>query len=200
MTTLTFSRSNLAGGFHQAVALIRVIARAFTFASLVFSVLFAFLYVAAPSILRSLARSAALHRGAITVWAAIFLVLMAMYLARIVISALGDWLDRLCERSPKVETAITASLTLIAVAFLGFIAYGSLFERVKSPPVPAPAVLREAQPSGRVLLHFWTHRTPAEARQDSPPPWKTTNVVGAAKIERLGPGHYQVWVHKEGGK
>ena len=194
MTTLTFSRSNLAGGFHQAVALIRVIARAFTFASLVFSVLFAFLYVAAPSILRSLARSAALHRGAITVWAAIFLVLMAMYLARIVISALGDWLDRLCERSPKVETAITASLTLIAVAFLGFIAYGSLFERVKSPPVPAPAVLREAQPSGRVLLHFWTHRTPAEARQDSPPPWKTTNVVGAAKIERLGPGHYQVWV------
>ncbi|MBU2846413.1 MULTISPECIES: hypothetical protein [Acidithiobacillus] len=200
MTTLTFSRSNLAGGFHQAVALIRVIARAFTFASLVFSVLFAFLYVAAPSILRSLARSAALHRGAITVWAAIFLVLMAMYLARIVISALGDWLDRLCERSPKVETAITASLTLIAVAFLGFIAYGSLFERVKSPPVPAPAVLREAQPSGRVLLHFWTHRTPAEARQDSPPPWKTTNVVGAAKIERLGPGHYQVWVHKEGGE
>jgi hypothetical protein len=141
-----------------------------------------------------------LHRGAITVWAAIFLVLMAMYLARIVISALGDWLDRLCERSPKVETAITASLTLIAVAFLGFIAYGSLFERVKSPPVPAPAVLREAQPSGRVLLHFWTHRTPAEARQDSPPPWKTTNVVGAAKIERLGPGHYQVWVHKEGGE
>lgn len=200
MTTLTFSRSNLAGGFHQAVALIRVIARAFTFASLVFSVLFAFLYVAVPSILRSLARSAALHRGAITVWAAIFLVLMAMYLARIVISALGDWLDRLCERSPKVETAITASLTLIAVAFLGFIAYGSLFERVKSPPVPAPAVLREAQPSGRVLLHFWTHRTPAEARQDSPPPWKTTNVVGAAKIERLGPGHYQVWVHKEGGE
>ncbi len=200
MTTLTFSRSNLAGGFHQAVALIRVIARAFTFASLVFSVLFAFLYVAVPSILRSLARSAALHRGAITVWAAIFLVLMAMYLARIVISALGDWLDRLCERSPKVETAITASLTLIAVAFLGFIAYGSLFERVKSPPVPAPAVLREAQPSGRVLLHFWTHRTPAEARQDSPPPWKTTNVVGAAKIERLGPGQYQVWVHKEGGE
>ena len=200
MTTLTFSRSNLAGGFHQAVALIRVIARAFTFASLVFSVLFAFLYVAVPSILRSLARSAALHRGAITVWAAIFLVLMAMYLARIVISALGDWLDRLCERSPKVETAITASLTLIAVAFLGFIAYGSLFEPVKSPPVPAPAVLREAQPSGRVLLHFWTHRTPAEARQDSPPPWKTTNVVGAAKIERLGPGHYQVWVHKEGGE
>ncbi len=200
MTTLTFSRSNLAGGFHQAVALIRVIARAFTFASLVFSVLFAFLYVAVPSILRSLARSAALHRGAITVWAAIFLVLMAMYLAMIGISALADWLDRLCERSPKVETPITASLTLIAVAFLGFIAYGSLFERVKSPPVPAPAVLREAQPSGRVLLHFWTHRTPAEARQDSPPPWKTTNVVGAAKIERLGPGHYQVWVHKEGGK
>ena len=200
MTTLTFSRSNLAGGFHQAVALIRVIARAFTFASLVFSVLFAFLYVAVPSILRSLARSAALHRGAITVWAAIFLVLMAMYLAMIGISALGGWLDRLCERSPKAETAITASVALIAVAFLGFIAYGALFEKpVKSPPVPALAALREVQPSGRVLLHFWTHRTPAEARQDSPP-WITTNVVGAAKIERLGPGHYQVWVHKEGGK
>ncbi len=89
MTTLTISRSHLPGGFHQAVALIRVIARAFTFASLVFSVSFAFLYVAAPSILRSFARSAALHRGAITVWAAIFLVLMVIYLAMIGISALG---------------------------------------------------------------------------------------------------------------
>ena len=78
MTTLTLSRSHLDGGFHRAVALIRVIVRAFTFASLFFSVLFAFLYLAAPSILRSFARSAALHRGAITVWAAIFLVLMAI--------------------------------------------------------------------------------------------------------------------------
>ena len=200
MTTLTFICSHLDGGFHRAVALIRVIVRAFTFASLFFSVLFAFLYLAAPSILRSFARSAALHRGAITVWAAIFLVLMAMYLAMIGISALGGWLDRLCERSPKAETAITASVALIVMASLGFIAYGALFENpVKNPPVPAPAMLREAQPPDRVLLHFWNHRTPAEARQDSPH-WITNNVVGAARIERLGPGHYQVWVYKEGGK
>ncbi len=200
MTTLTLSRSHLDGGFHRAVALIRVIVRAFIFASLFFSVLFAFLYLAAPSILRSFARSAALHRGAITVWAAIFLVLMAMYLAMTGMVALGGWLDRLCEMSPKAETAITASVALIVMAFLGFIAYGALFENpVKNPPVPALAVLREAQPSDRVLLHFWTHRTPAEARQDSPH-WITNNVVGAARIERLGPGHYQVWVYKEGGK
>jgi hypothetical protein len=200
MTTLTLSRSHLTGGFHRAVALIRVIVRAFIFASLFFSVLFAFLYLAAPSILRSFARSAALHRGAIMVWAAIFLVLMAMYLAMTGMVALGGWLDRLCEMSPKAETAITASVALIVVAFLGFIAYGAFFENpVKNPPVPAPAALREAPPSDRVLLHLWVHQTPAEALQDSPP-WITTNVVGAAKIERLGPGHYQVWVHKEGGK
>ncbi|MBU2805883.1 hypothetical protein HF668_12160 [Acidithiobacillus ferridurans] len=198
MTTLMLSRSHLTGGIHQAAALIRVIARALTFASLVFSVLFAFLYLAAPSILRSFARSAALHLGAITIWAAIFLGLMAMYLAWIWLSALGNWLNRLCERSPKLEAA---SLTLLGAVFLGFIAYGALFGKAaKSSPVPTLVVRHTHPPRDRVLLHFWTHQVPAKAHPNYPQPWMTTNIIGAAKIERLGPGHYQVWVHKEGGE
>ena len=201
MTTLMLSRSHLTGNLHQEAALIRVIARAFTYASLVFSVLFAFLYLAAPSILRSFARSVALHRGAITVWAGVFPGLMAMYLAWIWLSALGNWLNRLCERSPKLETAFAASLALMVVVFLGFIAYGALFEKAaKSLPVPTLVVRHTHPPRDRVLLHFWTHQVPAKAHPNYPQPWMTTNIIGAAKIERLGPGHYQVWVHKEGGE
>ena len=198
MTTLMLSRGHLTGGLHQAAALIRAIARAFAFASLVFSVFFGFMYLAAPSILRSFARSAALHRGAITVWAAVFLGLMAIYLAWIGIFAVGNWLDHLSEHSPRL---VAVSLTLLGAVFLGFIAYSALFGKAaKSSPVPTLVVRRTHPPRDRVLLHFGAHQVPTKIHPNYPRPWMTPNIVGTAKIEQLGPGHYQVWVHKEGGE
>jgi hypothetical protein len=201
MTTLKLSRSHVTGSFHRVAALIRTIARAFTFASLAFSALFAFLYLVSPSILHSFARSAALHRGAITVWAEIFLGFMAVYLAGAGIFAVGDWLERASERSPRL---VAVSLALLGAVFLGFIAYGAFFAKAaKNPPVPTLVVRHTHPPRDRVLLHFWTHQVPAKTHQNyplPPLPWLTTNIVGPAKIERLGPGHYQVWVHKEVGE
>lgn len=198
MSALMLSRSRFTGSFHRVAALIRTIARAFTFASLAFSALFAFLYLVSPSTLDSFARSAALHRGAITVWAVFFLGFMAVYLAGVGIFAVGDWLDRVSERSPKL---VAVSLTLLGAVFLGFIAYGAFFGKAaKNPPAPTRVVRHTHPPRDRVLLHFWTHPVPAKTHPNYPHPprlWMTTNIVGPAKIERLGPGHYQVWVHKE---
>lgn len=195
------SRSYLTGSFHLVAALVRTIARAFTYASLVFWVLFTFLYLVSPSILRSFARSAALHRGAITVWAAVFLGLMAVYLAWVGIFAVGNWLDRVSERSPRL---VAVSLTLLGAVFLGFIAYGAFFGKaIKNPPVPTLVMRHTHPPRDRVLLHVWTHQVPAKTHPNyphPPQPWLSTNIVGTAKIERLGPGHYQVWVHKEVGE
>lgn len=182
MTTLMLNRSHLVGGFQQAFAPIRVIARAFTFANLVFSVLFAFLYMVAP-----------LWSGLQPFWCS-----WRMNPATTGMVALRVWLDRLCEMSPKAEMAITASVTLIFAAFLGFIACNPIFENLAKHP-HVPRVRYSVRPARRI----WCCDISAcirRLRKTAGIHWPgiITNVGGITKIERLGPGHYEVWVHKEG--
>lgn len=177
----TFNRHNLSGGTHNVVAVMRVIARAFTFASLFFSVWFVFLFFVSPSTLHSMARYTALHSDGIAVWMVVFLGLMVVYLVVVGLSAFYLAMDRFEKRSPERAQTLWVVVALITMLLMGsFVVYA---EVTRKPVVTAPPPIVAVQPQSQALLHIEV--TAGNLVH-------TKNIVGAAKIERLGPGYYQI--------
>lgn len=180
-----FGRNNISRGIRPVVALIKAVARAFTFASLIFAVLFAFLFLASPSTLHSLARNTALHSDGIAVWMMGFLGLMALYLIVVGLTALSRMMDRFEERASEKAQTVMIVATLVIFFLMGSFA---VYEEVTGEPVvktpPAPTIIAPHQ-QDQALLHIEGIRGNLV---------HTKNIVGAAKIERLGPGHYEIWM------
>ncbi|PKY09795.1 hypothetical protein B1757_12980 [Acidithiobacillus marinus] len=178
-----FSRPSLPGGIRPVTAIIKAVARAFTFASIFSSVWFVFLFLVKPSALHSLVRYTALQSDGIAVWMMIFLILMAVYLSATGLTAIGRMMDRFDERYPEKADTIMMVAALLTMLLMGsFVVY----DEVTGEPVvkTASAIVAPHQQS-QALLHI--EGTTGNLVH-------TKNIVGAAKIERLGPGHYEIWM------
>lgn len=199
-----FSQKN--GVFHAVTQMIRIIAKAFTFASLCFAIILVFLYLVSVSTLQGMARETALHQNAIAIWAIIFIGLMTLYLIAFSVRALEKGWQHFAARSPeKARVASIASLIGVAIIFSSLLVDTLFGPAVKVPPPPTISVTSKQQPpprpASRVLLQIWTHVPPKSRPSNhvaiSRPFWIKENKMGMAKIKKLGPRHYQIWMSND---
>lgn len=166
------------------VTMIKMIARAFAFFSIVFSACAVFFFFADSSILHGVARYMVLHHRGIEVVVTIFLILVAMYVLMSMLFGDGGLWDKL-EEAYSLEVAQTTMIVIAMVIMLligVFTFHVNVMTAPKTSAAPAPV-------QSRVLLHI-RHST------HNPNLVRITNIAGAAKIERMGPGYYQVWMQE----